>query len=78
LISAENKSNLNIVSPQELIAFLNQDMPDAILVGNESEDLEKPFVRYALEHNYTKFDTLLCDMELYVKSPLPENKKLTK
>ncbi|MGK7394470.1 MAG: hypothetical protein ACNS62_07845 [Candidatus Cyclobacteriaceae bacterium M3_2C_046] len=67
LVPDELRKELNIVSPDNLMDFLIQDPPKAILVGFEPKDIEMPFVEYAKENNYTEMQFL--EGILYLQNP---------
>jgi hypothetical protein len=55
-LPALRRREFDLIAPEDLPGFLENDAPAAILTGFESGGLEKPLIRYATEHAYEVVD----------------------
>ena len=62
----EQRRALDMIAPDDLPQFLDASPPDGILLGFESDELEKPFLRFATERGYQCVD-LGKERQLWIK-----------
>jgi hypothetical protein len=55
LVPAEKRALFHLIGPADLAAWLANDLPDAVLVGDDPE-IAAPFADYAREHGFLLVD----------------------
>lgn len=65
LLTSEDRKHFVVTSPNSIWNLLSKDRPSAILVGFE-EDLDIPFIVYAVAHHYKKVDGFFGGGDLYI------------